>query len=363
MDFTKSTLLYTLPWDADWTTAVAVLGPTRRVAAGNNLGQIMLWDLPEKPSAAAPAPVRRLDGHDNAITRLRSTADGRTLISASLDGTIRYWDMQASAVGSAQVVLNARTIADAARRSGAKVPAPVEVKVETQPAARVLEVSGDWINGLVLSKDEQLLVSADDAGTVIVWDRLAAKELRRWSVKRWAFAVALSPDNKQAFVSERFPLIFDSSRHVGAKLWDATTGQVQRELDAEFKGLYLVAAAYSPDGKLLAVGRGGEVDGLNGKVILVDPATGKKVRELAPGHLSGLTDLAFHPDGVHLASCGRDTVVKIWNTADGKLVTELGKPRGGQFKDWIHAVSFAADGTWLAAADMAGAVQVWGWNG
>jgi hypothetical protein len=36
-----------------------------------------------------------------------------------------------------------------------------------------------------------------------------------------------------------------------------------------------------------------------------------------------------------------------------------GKLRGGQFKDWIHAVSFSADGRWLAAADMAGGISVW----
>jgi WD40 repeat protein len=98
---------------------------------------------------------------------------------------------------------------------------------------------------------------------------------------------------------------------------------------------------------------------MNGKVWLLDPGTGKKQRELTPGHQDGATGLAFHPDGKHLASCGRDTVVRVWNTADGKMVKELGKPRGGQFKDWIHAISFSSDGRWLAAADMAGAVQVW----
>lgn len=134
---------------------------------------------------------------------------------------------------------------------------------------------------------------------------------------------------------------------------------MQRDLGPLFKGMYIATAAYSPDGKLLALGRGGEVDGPNEKVFLIDPASGKKVRELTPGHLYGATDLTFHPDGKHLASCGRDTVVRIWNTSDGKLVKELGKPRGGQFKDWLHAVSFSADGRWLAASDMAGAVPVW----
>src|SRR5262245_65568767 len=100
INFEKAALAWTLPWDADWMTSVCFLGPTRRLAAGNNLGQILVWDLPEKPGGTAPLPARRLDGHTNAITRLLSTADGRWLISASYDHTIRFWDMQAEGKGS-----------------------------------------------------------------------------------------------------------------------------------------------------------------------------------------------------------------------------------------------------------------------
>ncbi len=67
----------------------------------------------------------------------------------------------------------------------------------------------------------------------------------------------------------------------------------------------------------------------------------------------------FSPDSKHVLSSGRDTVVRVWNVADGKLVKEMGTPRGGQFKDWIHAVAVSPDARWLAAADMAGQVQMW----
>lgn len=361
INFDKAAQAWTLPWDADWVTSVCFLGSSRKVAAGNNLGQILLWDLPDKAGDPAPKPIRRLDGHSNVISRLISTADGRWLISSSYDHSIRFWDMQSEGKEPATVVLNERAIRETNPRSGAKPPPPLPVTLQTQPSAQVLSGHRDWITALVLSRDEKLLLAADDGGQVVIWDRLAGKELRRWQVQCWAYAAALSPDNKQAIVTERLPLIFDSGRHAGVKLWDATTGQMQRDLSAEYKGLHLSAAAYSLDGKLLALAKGGETD--SGKVFLIDPATGKKVRELTPGHLYGATDLCFHPDGKHLASSGRDTMVRIWNVADGKLVKELSKSRGGQFKDWIHAVSFSADGRWLAAADMAGSVQVWSLGG
>jgi WD40 repeat protein len=346
-----------LPWDADWVTSVAFIGPNR-IAAGNNLGQILIWDLPAQPSGPAPSPSWRLDGHSNVVNRLLATPDARWLISASNDHTIRYWDMHSPAKRTDTVVLNARARAEATAKKRAE-PKPVEAKVEVHDGARVLEAHKDWVLGLVQSPDGNLLISGDDKGEVIVWDGPAGKELRRWQITGWAWAMALSPDTKSLLVSERVHLVFDSGRHAGLKLWDVQTGKLQRDLSKEFDKQFIAAAAFSPDGKMAAVGRGGEIDGQNGKVTLLDPATGKKLRELTPGHLNGATDVLFHPDGKHLFSAGRDTVVRIWNCADGKLVKELGQPRGGQFKDWICAIALSPDGKWLAAADMAGQVNIW----
>jgi WD40 repeat protein len=361
--FDKAALAWTLPWDADWVTAVCFTGPNR-VAAGNNLGHLLVWDLPDKAAGPAPVPVLQLDGHTNTINRLLVTPDGRWLISASNDHTIRYWDMQAPAKRKDKVVLNARAREEAAAKKK-KMPAAVEVAVEVQEAAVVLQEHKDWVLGLSLSRDGKILASGDDKGQVIVWDRVAGKELRRWTVKGWVYALAIAPDADLLLVSERNPLVFDSGRHTGLKLWDPRNGEMKRDLgkDKDFDKQMMSAAAFSPDGKILAIGRGGEIDGTNGKVTLVDVATGKKLRELTPGHLNGLTDLVFHPDGKHLFSCGRDTVVRIWRVDDGKLLRELGQPRGGQFKDWIHAVSVSPDGKWLAAADMAGQVQIWALQG
>jgi WD40 repeat protein len=361
-DLSKPTQAWNLVWDADWVSGVAFLGSHRRVAAGNNLGQILLWELPEKPGGEAPKPVARLDGHTNVVSRLAATPDGKTLISASYDHTIRYWDIPQNLPDPSEpLVLNARAIEDATRRkaNGARVPPALEAKIAVLKSAKTLTEHKEWIVGMELSRDGAAIISGDDGGHVLVWDRVAGSVRQRWRVKGWAYAVALSPGGKQACATERFPLVFDSGRHAAVQLWDVAAAKVEKDLSALFKGQHLGAAAYSPDGKLLALGRGGEVDGNNGKITLVDPVAGKVVRELAPGHLNGLTDLAFHPDGKHIASSGRDTVVRVWEVATGKLVAEVGKGRGGQFKDWIGALAWSPDGAWLACGDMIGAVQIW----
>ena len=375
VNFEKAALLWSFTWDADWVSAVSFIGD-KYIAAGNNLGEILLWELPNKPEPmveitsekskpadkserplySSPKPIRQMVGHSNIINRLLC-AENRWLISASNDHTVKYWDIEAKPSGMAKHVLNARTIEDITRNknSGRKPPPPLEAEVRTQDASKIIQ-GKEWIVGLSMSQDETTLVTGDDAGQVAIYDRKTGAEIKRWQVKGWAFAVAISPDLKQALVSERYPLVFDSGRHTAVKLWDVATLTVQYDLSKEFKDMQIASAAYSNDGKILALGRGGEGEG---KIFLIDPATGKKLRELSPIHQYGVTDLCFHPDGKHLASTGRDTVVRIWNIAEGKMIKELGKPRGGQFKDWFHALSFSPDGTRIAVADMAGYIHLW----
>ena len=375
VNFEKATLLWSFTWDADWVSAVSFIGE-KHFAAGNNLGEILIWELPEKPEPLgespsekskpadkserplylSPKPVRQMVGHSNIVNRLLCV-ENRWLISASNDHTVKYWDIEAKPSGMAKHVLNARTIEDINRNknSGRKPPTPLETEVQTQAATKTIE-GREWIIGASLSQDETTLITGDDAGQVAVYDRKTGAEKKRWQVKGWAFAVAISPDLKQSLVSERYPLVFDSGRHTAVKLWDVATSTVQHDLSKEFKDMQIASAAYSRDGKILALGRGGEGEG---KIFLIDPSTGKKIRELSPIHQYGVTDLCFHPDGKHLASTGRDTVVRIWNIEDGKMIKELGKPRGGQFKDWFHALSFSPDGTRIAVADMAGYIHLW----
>lgn len=353
--FADAKLLWTLPWDADWVTAVSFVG-NDTVAAGNKLGDILVWKLPA-PGEKAPMPAYSLTGHTNEITRMIITPDQKTLLSASNDRTVKYWDMTAQPGGAGTVVLNARAIQTALDKKK-KSPDPVEVKVGTHKPVKELTSHKDWVLGLSQTADGKTLLTGDDKGVVIVWDLPAGKEIRRWQLQGWAWGLAISPDGKSALIAERRPLVFDPGAQTGLKLWDVETAKLKAELGKEVKER-MAACAYSKDGKYLAALRGGESGGLSGKITFLDPNTGIKIRETSPGHLDGGTDLAFHPDGQHIFSAGRDTLVKIWRLEDGKHVRDLGQGRGGQFKDWICAISISPDGRLLAAADMAGQVQIY----
>ena len=392
----KPKLRYQLTFEASgaWPTSVVFLGSGRRLAAGNQLGQIFLWELPEKPPefkadpkgsdrerlAANIWPMRRLDGHSNEISRLVATPDGKHLVSASYDRTVRLWPTDAKPAGKADVILDEEVRKREARRLGKKESSKEpSATVETQTTCTILEGHKDWIYALGISRDGKRLISGDSAANVIVWDVDGAKPVAKWIGQPWNWIVsaALSSDGKTALVSEyRYKRDDFDVPTPALKLWDVATAKetldimkVQfpkldpqdrsyggSQLWRKFVGNGLIASAISPDGKLLAVIQGGETD--TGKVHLLDATTGKLIRDIS-GHMSGATDLLFTSDGKHIVSAGRDTTVRICQVADGKEVAVLGSSRGGQFKDWFSAVAISPDERFIAAADIAGLVQVW----
>jgi WD40 repeat protein len=391
----KPQLRFQLTFEGAWPTTVAFAGSGRRVVAGNQLGHIYLWDLPETPppldkkaskDRLAPNvfPVRRLDGHENGITRLLIAPDGKHLISASLDRTIRIWPLDAPAAGKAEVVLDLDTRKNEARRVGKKEPDPAPgIMVETQTACQVLEGHRDWIYALGLSGDGARLISGDATAQIIVWDFASRKPVAKWSGFPWNWIVAasLSSDGKTALVSENRYKRDDFDIPAPAlRLWNVADGTLKLDLlkvqfpkydpasrtygSAQlwnrFVAAGLIASAFSPDGKLLALGQGGETD--TGKVHLLEADTGKLVRDVS-GHLNGVTDVLFSADGKHVISAGRDTCARVCQVADGKEVAVLGTPRGGQSKDWFSAIALAPDQRSFAAADIAGLVQVWDFSG
>lgn len=65
--------------------------------------------------------------------------------------------------------------------------------------------------------------------------------------------------------------------------------------------------------------------------------------------------MALHPKNAHLAaSGGEDDLAYVWNTHTGEVVLKC-----DGFKDSVVFVAFSQDGTYLAAADMAGVIKVW----
>ena len=388
MKFDKPRQLWNLQFEGAWPTSVAFLGDNR-IAAGNRNGQLLIWQLPDEPAAGdskeppSLLPERQLVGHTNGITRLRASRDGKTLYSSSLDHTVRRWDTSQATDGVAEIVLDRQTREREARRKRdeerEKILNAPGVATPTSRSNLVYEAHQEWVLSLDLAHDETKLASGDAKSRVVVWDVSSGKAVSEWSGHPWndIVAVGLSPDGNLALVSEYTYKRDDFDIPAAAlKLWNVDSAEVVHDmlklqfpkLDPEkttygsaqvwrkFVAHGLIAVAFSPDQSLVAAGQGGETN--TGQLHLFDVETGKLVRTVG-GHRYGVCDVRFSKDGKHLLSSGRDTTVRVTQVDDGKEVAAIGKERGGQFKDWIHAFDLSPDESLLAAADIAGAVQVW----
>jgi WD40 repeat protein len=117
---------------------------------------------------------------------------------------------------------------------------------------------------------------------------------------------------------------------------------------------FVNSVAFSPDGKLFAVGCG--------EVKLFEVATGREVRSMGLNHYplshGGVLSVAFSPDGELVASAGSDEgTVELWDVAAGtkrqNLITDT--PHSGS----AWTVAFSPDGKLLASGYNNNRIYIW----
>jgi len=125
-------------------------------------------------------------------------------------------------------------------------------------------------------------------------------------------------------------------------VWDATTGQKLYIYQDQVGGLKSVA--FSPDGRLLAVGNTGDLKDLSGAATILEAASGHVLRTL-PSHPGWLWGLALNPDGTRLATVNFWDMGKVWDVSTGQVVISLQGPQQIQNS---FSIASSPDGTLLA---------------
>lgn len=185
-------------------------------------------------------------------------------------------------------------------------------RVAHQPVAGCLSDDGSTFAFVTLSPDDEAKQLA------VVWAVGAGRRKLEVPVEGMAQGhVALAPNGKVLAVF-RYPFGGAVAAPDSAiQFWDATNGKKLGAL--ELQKTFVYALAFAPDGKTVAL-----VDAA-GRVVLVDPQTGREVRKLkARAEIGGR--VTFSPNGKALAFAWGNGTVWVWDIETDKALSETKCP-------------------------------------
>ncbi len=325
---------------------------------------IAVWD------AATGKQLHRLEGHGHVVRWLAFAPDSRRLAAACGDGSLRIWDTTAE---KEIVKIKESSFESAAfTPDGKAVAASHQHGVGVWDAAtgrKLAHMSGlrELVRFVAISPDGKHLAGCGQYGTVLLWERETAKEVRRFKLDaKYGGQVAFSPDGKRlVFGAGERICLWDVAtgaevrriqtedgrlpaqpfRCGGAilvsygdniRLWNVATGEEVRHIDSPRN--QLTAAALSPDGKVIVMGC------RHATLRLWDAATGKELQH-RDGHDRGVLSVYFSPDGKAVATASGEPVFRLWDAASGQPLRTFSTD--GHV---VRCLAFSRDGNTLAGS-------------
>jgi WD40 repeat protein/uncharacterized caspase-like protein len=307
-------------------------------------------------------------GYNNIFgaTRMVFSPDGRLLATGTYrSNTIKLWetatnrklrDLSSSgqtAPGLAPAIAfsrDSRLVAASAADNSVKiwdVNSGREVQTLTGSQATMSAAIGVFFIGFA---SDNRLVTVSDAARV--WDLNTGRELRTLELAGSATAGFTGTEGGMAISADgtQFVLLTDDS-DAHARVIDLSSGREVRDVKLSDKRVDTINFAFAPDGRVLAAGT---VD----KHLKLWDLTAKKEQELGQTAKEYLP-LKFSRDG-RLLAISENYVVKIWDVANGRELTQLKVPNSGAFTAQADAfIAFTDDGKRIATGGFDTDTIIW----
>lgn len=345
--------------------------------------------------------MRVLDGHAGAVTSAEFSSDGRLLLTGSLDGSARLWNVETGEVvedypipdntvnsavftpdgqaivlglsnGSTQVwgveqtpgsLLRQFTFTDANAKDGMVFDAiltPDQKYIFASVGRKVVfldaatrevvrhfqEPSQGVAENLDLTPDGKIGFTAT-GNEVGVWDLETGQLLHSLFLQgEFPDAVRVTQDGKQVLAAER--------EGDSLMLWNLDDQALVWQRDGIGIGIFDIAVS----GNLIALATCAEHERVNnvcvsGVIVLVDKETGETIGHLE-GHGDNVIAVAFNHDGSLLLSSDSDGLIFLWDMVERNVMRRFSGHEGG-----VKTISFSPDEKYALSGSIDQTLILW----
>ncbi len=292
--------------------------------------------------------------HDGDVRSVAMASDGKYAVSGSEDGTARVWEVPSGKLltrlehgGPVNAVLLANNGSYLATRGETKA-GKAAVWLWIVPGGKLITQIPQADGAMAFSPDSKqfaVATSVGNSGGVLIYDTATGKK---------SLSIPGGAPRALTFTSDGRGLTN------GERVWDAVTGkEVSRFQFQPDENDQVRAAAFSPDGKSIITGTGGQF------AFLWDAATGQRLktfRQKRQKSYAALEDLFRHdpsmtvslsPDGKYLATAGGDIQARVWDIEGQKEVATL------PHQNIVRSAAFTGNGQQVLTTGDDGTVRLW----
>ncbi|MEH1860932.1 MAG: serine/threonine-protein kinase [Nostoc sp.] len=278
-------------WNSGHSEAVLTLAISpdgQTLASGSKDKIIKVWNL------KSGKEILTLIGHSNQVNSVAISPDGQTLVSGSDDKKIKIWNLK-----------NGEEISTIIARSGEILSVAISPDEETVISGASYGTvalwnlkTGDYIRTLATHIYGVTSVAISPNGYVASgsWDT---------TIKVWPKSTLTGHLERVSSVaiSSNVQIVVSASEDKTIIVWNLNTGEQIYTLSGHSDAVNCVAI--SPDSQTVVSGSDDE------KIKVWNLSNGQEIYTVN-GHLDGVNALVFSPDGQILVSGGKDTTIKVW---------------------------------------------------
>ena len=309
----------------------------KQIVSASADSTVRIWD------AETGECLQILVGHTGSVYSASFSPDGKWVVSASEDNTDRIWDVHTGQclqmkeehtddVNSASYSSDGKRIVSATWHNTIYI-----LDAKTGQCLQTLKGHTSGVESATFSPDGKRIVSASSDKTVRIWNVETGQCLQTLEGHKWVInSASFSPDSK---------LIVSASEDYTVRIWDAYTGQCLQTLEGHTSGVK--SATFSPDGKRI-------VSASYDKTVRIWDAQHVQCLQTLNGHIDLVRSASFSPDGKRIVSASNDKTVRIWDSLTGQCQQTL-----VGHSNLVSSTSFSPDGRRIVSASNDSTACIW----